>query len=77
VKRTFNLLATIAVVLSPLNLSGCMILDGRSYHEDRGDLVSDDGDIRYVGWCDVHTHSRDCTPARVAVADARQADEPE
>lgn len=60
-----------------LNLSGCTLLDGENYHYDRGDLVSNDGSIRYVGWCNAHPHSRYCGPAHVAVANARANDESE
>jgi hypothetical protein len=66
---TFKLLAVIAA----LNLSGCMILNGRGYHNDRGDLVGTDDagiGVRYVGWCKLHPHTRDCAPAPIAVADA-------
>ena len=69
-KRTFNLLVAIAA----LNLSGCMLLDGQNYHVDRGDLVSNDGGIRYVGWCESHPSERHCGPARVAIASARDVD---
>jgi hypothetical protein len=61
-KRTFGLLTLIAA----LNLSGCVVLDGRSYHNDHGDLVSDDGSVRYEAWCELHPTYQHCSPTRVA-----------
>jgi hypothetical protein len=73
-KRTINLLPAMAALLATLNLSGCMVLDGESYHNDRGDLVSNDGSIRYVGWCEVHPHGRGCGPERLAAVNTQPAD---
>jgi hypothetical protein len=50
-----------AALIAALNLSGCMlVMAGGDYHGDQGDLVSRDGTIRYVGWCDVHPHNAHC-----------------
>jgi hypothetical protein len=58
-KRTFNLLTAIAALLALQ--TGCTVMvGGRGYHVDRGDLVSNDRTIRYVGWCDSHPRSADC-----------------
>lgn len=48
-----------ALLFAVLNLSGCM-LAGRGYHYDHGDLVSNDGTVRYVDWCHVHSHNSHC-----------------
>ena len=72
-KMKFNLLTVIAG-LAALNLSGCMVLDGKSYHNDRGDLVANDASIRYVGWYGVHPNDRHCGRVTVAAANTRQAD---
>jgi hypothetical protein len=69
-------IALIAFLLI-LNLSGCTVLDGDNYHYDDGDLVSDDGGIRYVDWCKTHPRSRYCDPAHLAVASAPDVDESE
>ncbi len=58
-----------AAVFAGLNLSGCMlVMAGGGYHPDHGDLVSGDGSIRYVAWCDVHRHSSYCRNAAPAAA---------
>ncbi|HTT07009.1 MAG TPA: hypothetical protein VMF64_17150 [Steroidobacteraceae bacterium] len=55
-----TLIAT-AALIGALNLSGCMLVMGSSgYHGDHGDLVSSDGSVRYIGWCDVHPHNSRC-----------------
>ena len=60
-KRTFSLLTAIAVLVALQTLSGCTVLvGGRGYQIDRGDLVSNDRTIRYVGWCESHPRSADC-----------------
>jgi len=57
-KRT---LITTAALTAALSLSGCMVLmSGGDYHRDHGDLVSNDGTVRYVGWCEVHQHNSRC-----------------
>ncbi len=63
-KRTFGLLTAAAALLAVLNLQGCMVFDreGRGYHRDRGDLINNDGTVRYVGWCDVHSPDSRCLP---------------
>ncbi|HEX4049887.1 MAG TPA: hypothetical protein VHY19_03290 [Steroidobacteraceae bacterium] len=56
-----NLLIATAALIAALNLSGCtLVMAGNGYHGDHGDLVSSDGTIRYVGWCDVHPHNSHC-----------------
>jgi hypothetical protein len=55
-----TLVVTAALVAS-LNLSGCVIaLAGGNYHPDHGDLVSNDGNVRYVGWCHLHARNAHC-----------------
>ena len=50
-----------AALIAALDLSGCMVLmAGNGYHPDQGDLVSGDGTVRYVGWCQVHPHNAHC-----------------
>ncbi len=50
-----------AVLMAILNLSGCMLVfAGGGYHADKEDLVSADGTVRYVGWCNVHPHNTRC-----------------
>ena len=72
-KTTFKLLAVVSA-LTALNLSGCMVLDGKAYHDDRGDLVSNDASIRYVGWCEVHPSDRHCSHVTLAAANTQLAD---
>jgi hypothetical protein len=72
-KSTFNLLAVSAALVA-VNLTGCMVLDGKSYHNDRGDLVANDASIRYVGWCEVHPQDRHCGTATVAAANIQVID---
>jgi hypothetical protein len=56
-----KLLIATATLIGALNLSGCMlVMEGSDYHGDHGDLVSSDGAIRYVGWCEVHPHNSHC-----------------
>ena len=56
--KTMIIAAALAAVL---NLSGCVLATaGSGYHYDHGDLVSSDGDVRYIGWCDVHPHNSHC-----------------
>ena len=51
--------ATIALV-AVLN-AGCMaFIEHGTFHGDRGDLVSSDGTVRYVGWCELHKQSASC-----------------
>jgi hypothetical protein len=63
-----KLLIATAVLLGILNLSGCtLVLAGGGYHYEQGDLVSADGTVRYMGWCNVHPHNSHCQPG-IAVA---------
>lgn len=63
-----------AALIAALNLSGCMlVMSEGDYHGDHGDLVSSDGSIRYVGWCDVHPHNSHCLAAPGATAAATAA----
>lgn len=56
-----NTLIVTAALIGALNLSGCMLVMGNSgYHGDHGDLVSSDGSVRYIGWCEVHPHNARC-----------------
>jgi hypothetical protein len=42
-----------AALFALVNLSGCVFLmPGAGYHADHGDLVSNDGTVHYIGWCD-------------------------
>lgn len=60
---------TIAALFAIVNLSGCvLVMAGGSYHSDHGDLVSEDGTIRYVGWCNVHPHYSRCGGSAAAAA---------
>jgi hypothetical protein len=64
------LIAT-AALIAALNLSGCMlVMSGSDYHGDHGDLVSSDGSVRYVGWCDVHRHNSRCLNPQATAAAA-------
>ncbi|HWG76677.1 MAG TPA: hypothetical protein VN660_07760 [Steroidobacteraceae bacterium] len=66
-----KLFISTAALIAALNLSGCMLMmAGSGYHGDQGDLVSNDGDIRYVGWCDVHPHNAHCLSSSDAKTDA-------
>lgn len=50
-----------AVLFAGLNLSGCVLATaGAGYHGDHGDLVSKDGTVRYIGWCEVHPQNSHC-----------------
>jgi hypothetical protein len=54
-------LTAVAALIAALSLSGCMLVTGGSgYHGEHGDLVSSDGSVRYIGWCDVHPHNSRC-----------------
>ncbi|HEY7930515.1 MAG TPA: hypothetical protein VID71_10905 [Steroidobacteraceae bacterium] len=56
-----NSLIATATLIAALNLSGCMLAMGSSgYHGEQGDLVSSDGSVRYIGWCQVHPHNAHC-----------------
>jgi hypothetical protein len=59
-----------AGLLCALNLSGCVLSGGGGYHYDHGDLVSNDGTIRYVGWCRLHPRNSHCLDTHVATATA-------
>ena len=65
-----NLLIATAALIAALNLSGCtLVMASSGYHGDHGDLVSSDGSIRYIGWCDVHrrnSHCLDTNPGNTA-----------
>jgi hypothetical protein len=63
-KRTFQLLTATAAAFTLSNLAGCITLERGSYHVERGDLVSNDGAIRYVGWCDPRPHTAQCVKAK-------------
>ena len=66
-----RLLATSVALATVLN-AGCVVLDRGEgpFHSDRGDLVSRDGTVRYVGFCDLHPHHASCVtpPASPEVA---------
>lgn len=56
-----RMLIATAVLVASLNLSGCMVaLAGGNYHPDHGDLVNNDGTVRYVGWCHLHPRNSHC-----------------
>ena len=60
-----RLLAATVALVAVLN-AGCIVLDKGEgpFHSDRGDLVSKDGAVRYVGWCELHPHNSSCmTPS--------------
>lgn len=64
-----NLSIITAALIAALNLSGCTLMMASSgYHGDHGDLVSSDGSIRYVGWCDVHPHNSHCLDTHASTA---------
>jgi hypothetical protein len=62
-----------AVLLTALNLSGCVLMARGGYHYDHGDLVSNDGTIHYVGWCKTHPHNSHCLDTHVSTATARDS----
>jgi len=68
-----NILIATAALIALANLPGCaLVMAGSGYHNDHGDLVSSDGSVRYIGWCNVHPHFSHCLLPRssTAVADA-------
>ena len=65
---TKTFLAT-AALFAVSNLTGCaLVTAGSGYHNEHGDLVSRDGDIHYVGWCDVHPHNAHCRTSAAIIA---------
>lgn len=64
-----KLVIATAALVAALNLSGCTLMMASSgYHGDHGDLVSGDGSVRYVGWCDVHPHNSHCLDTHPGIA---------
>jgi len=65
-----RIVIAIAAILAVLNLSACVFATADGYHYDHGDLVSSDGTMRYLGWCNVHPHNAHCQNASASSAAA-------
>lgn len=68
-RKPTTFLTTMVVLTAAVNLAGCMTLSADGpFHDDGGDLVSNDGSVRYVGWCRLHSRNANCAAAPVVVA---------
>lgn len=64
-----------AALFAALNLSGCaLVTAGGGYHNEQGDLVSRDGNIDYVGWCDVHPRNAHCRVSGIITASTEESE---